>query len=289
MPIVTVENHTSRIVVVGSINLDIVATTTKLPAPGETLIGATINRYPGGKGANQALAAKRLGAKVSLIACVGDDSFASEAMALLKQDSVDLHRCVVNPEYSTGTALITVSGSGENHIVVDSGANLALEPQMINLPPNDAVICQLEIPLASVLAAANACDSFFCLNAAPAAKLPKELLKQVDLLIVNEVEAQMLKTEISDYTGLLAISYGAKGASLFKNGAKIANSIPPGVSAIDTTACGDAFTAALTLGIIAGDTPQTALDKACLVGAITATKAGAQPSLPYVQALRDFK
>lgn len=277
-----------RITVVGSINLDIVARAETLPLPGETLIGANIERHPGGKGANQALAAQRLGAEVALIACVGDDGFAEEALTLLKQDKVNLNGCKVSTAHATGIALIVVSDSGENQIVVGSGANSALLPGMMELPPNDAIICQLEIPMETVFAAAKSCESFFCLNAAPATKLDPELLSHVDLLIVNEVEAGMLKAEISVYSGYLAISYGARGASLFEDGVEIAKSMPPSVEAVDTTACGDAFTAALTLNLIAGDSPQNALDKACIVGALTATKAGAQSSLPYAEAVRDF-
>ncbi len=274
--------------VVGSVNLDIVATVPALPAPGETLLGASMARHPGGKGANQALAAQRLGAVVSLIACVGSDGLAEEALTLLKQDGVDLAQCHVDATQATGTALILVAASGENQIVVSAGANACLTPAMLKPGSADAVICQLEVPLDTVVAAARQCDSFFCLNAAPASRLPAELIAETDLLVVNDIEAKSLQNELTGFTGLLAISYGSEGAVIMQSGKEIARSTPPRVKAVDTTACGDAFTAALTFALVSGERPQAALDTACIVGALTATTAGAQPSLPYAEALSRF-
>ena len=131
------------IVVVGSVNLDFVATVDKLPVAGETVSGAELNRFPGGKGANQALAARRLGANVSLVARVGDDANADEALALLSSGEVDLSTCHRDTVIPTGVALIAVSADGENQIVVAPGANRHLRPEMLSLPPADALICQL--------------------------------------------------------------------------------------------------------------------------------------------------
>jgi ribokinase len=132
------------VAVVGSVNLDLVASVQRLPVPGETVTGAELSRFPGGKGANQALAARRLGAEVSLVACVGDDAEADEALALLKDGGVDLGFCARVPGVTTGTALIAVAPGGENHIVVAPGANRLLAPESLRLPKADALVCQLE-------------------------------------------------------------------------------------------------------------------------------------------------
>jgi ribokinase len=139
----------SSIAVIGSVNLDLVATVKKLPEPGETVTDAELNRFPGGKGANQALAAQRLGADVRLIACVGGDATADEALALLKEGGVDLSGVLRTPDAPTGTALIAVEPSGENHIVVAPGANRELTTDVLEVPEADALICQLEVPPSS--------------------------------------------------------------------------------------------------------------------------------------------
>src|SRR5712691_922641 len=164
------------IAVVGSINLDLVAHCERLPRPGETLTGATFGRVPGGKGANQALAIARLGAEVWLTGAVGSDSFADEALALVREGGVNLE-AVRSVEAPTGVALILVDAEGENQIVVAPGANALVETG--DLGPVDAVLCQLEISLDAVTAAAQQAR-FFCLNAAPARALPAELLAGVD-------------------------------------------------------------------------------------------------------------
>jgi ribokinase len=160
------------IVVVGSVNLDIVARVERFPLPGETLTDAALSRFSGGKGANQALAARRLGARVSMVACVGDDPGADEALATLGSEGVDLKNCRTIEGVSTGTALILVSAEGENQIVVAPGANAAFLPDLLELPACDAVIAQLEIPMATVLRVAQQTKGFFCLNAAPAKAVP---------------------------------------------------------------------------------------------------------------------
>jgi len=144
----------SSIAVIGSVNIDIVARVARLPAPGETVTGAELNRYPGGKGANQALAARRLGADVQLIACVGDDASADEALLLLREGDVDLTECRRVTGTSTGTALIAVAPSGENHIVVAPGANRLLTPDDVQGIDADAIICQLEVPVPVIVRAA---------------------------------------------------------------------------------------------------------------------------------------
>ncbi len=266
------------IAIIGSINLDIVASVKKFPQPGETITNATVNRFPGGKGANQALAAHRLGAKVYMVGRVGDDPLADEATQTLRQEGVDLSYCKVLEACSTGLALIVVSESGENQIVVAPGANAVFNAEDLELPETDAIIAQLEVPVETILKAAVDNDSFFCLNAAPAKPVPDELLQHVDLLVVNEIEAQTLGAELDSFTGLLATTYGGAGAELKQHGKLIAKAKPPTVAVIDTTGAGDAFTAALTVALVSGKQPQAALEYACIAGALTTTKMGAQSS-----------
>jgi len=272
------------IVVIGSVNLDIVAAAETLPAPGETVTGATLARYPGGKGANQALAARRLGATVKLLARVGADAAADDALALLRRDGVDLSACAVDDTEATGVALIAVSADGENQIVVAPGANAAFTPDRLTdamFPADtDAVICQLETPAETIAKAAEKARGLFCINVAPARPLPPELLASAGLIIANETEATFYGDALHSGDGMAAITYGAKGAALFVNGQEIARAAPPSVTAVDTTGCGDAFVAALVVGLVEDLEPADALTRACAVGALAATRAGAQTSLP---------
>jgi len=266
------------IAIVGSINLDIVAHVKAFPLPGETITNATVNRFPGGKGANQALAAHRLGAEVFMVGRVGDDAVADEALHTLRAEGVDLTYCQRLKDRSTGLAMIVVSEAGENQIVVAPGANAAFAAEHLVIPQSDAIIAQLEVPMNTILKAASGYTGFFCLNAAPAKPVPHELLEQVDLLVVNEIEAETLGNELNTYTGLLAITYGAEGAVLSRAGQQVAKARPPKVEVVDTTGAGDAFTAALTVALVRGSNPEAALDHACQVGALTTTKMGAQSS-----------
>jgi len=276
------------LLVVGSINLDLAASVEKLPVAGETVTGAELNRFPGGKGANQALAAQRLGADVCMIGRVGSDANADEALALLRDADVDLSRCGRDETAATGVALIAVAANGENQIVVAPGANRSLRPEMIELPAADALICQLEVPVAALLHAGEGFEGFFCINLAPAREVPGRLMELADLLVVNETEAEFYGAGIRDFKGMLAITYGADGAVLHKGGNVIAEASPPKVSVVDTTGAGDAFTAALTVALVEGQEPQVALEFACATGASAATKAGAQTSLPFRQDVEEL-
>jgi ribokinase len=269
------------IVVVGSVNLDFAASVSRLPVAGETVTGAELQRFPGGKGANQALAAKRLGADVSMVARVGDDAAADEALALLKSGGVDLTACGRESDTPTGIALIAVNPSGENQIVVAPGANRRLRPDMLQLPAADALICQLEVPVDTLMHAAKVFEGFFYINLAPALEVPLDLLRRADLVVVNETEAAYFGDALALCDGLLAITYGSNGAILKKARAALAEARPPAVKAVDATGAGDTFTAALTLALVEGQEPGDALRFACAAGAATATKAGAQPSLPF--------
>ena len=266
------------IIVVGSVNLDIVAAVDKLPQPGETVTGATLSRYPGGKGANQALAARRLGAAVTLVADVGDDAEAEDALSLLRGGEVDLARVSISSTSCTGTALIAVSKTGENHIVVAPGANAELE--IDDLPSADALICQLEVPEATIAKAAETFPGFFCVNLAPAKHVDVGILQRADLVVVNESEADWYGASLSACHGLVAKTHGGSGAELLKDSEFIASATPPAVDVVDTTAAGDAFTAALVVALVEGMAYQQALQFACVAGALACTEHGAQPSLP---------
>lgn len=268
----------ARIAVLGSVNLDLVASVERLPAPGETITGATLARYPGGKGANQALAARRLGADVCLIARVGNDAEAAEALAMLRAEGVDLSAVDVAQELPTGLAMIAVASSGENQIIVAPGANRAVEFEV--LPDADALICQLEVPAHCVARAASGFEGFFCVNLAPARTVESLVLESADLVVVNETEAAWYGEQLDACRGFVAKTYGGEGAELSECGRILARSRPPDVDVVDTTAAGDTFVAALTLGLVEGMEPQAALDFATAAGAVAVTRAGAQPSLP---------
>lgn len=271
------------IVVIGSVNLDMVASVSRLPAPGETVTGATLHRFPGGKGANQALAARRLGADVRLVARVGDDAAADEALLLLRAAGVDLSECLAVDDATTGTALIAVAPSGENHIVVAPGANRMLTADDALAIQADALICQLEVPIPVIVQAAESFEGFFCVNLAPAAEIDVTVLQRADLVVVNETESDWYGGSLAACAGMVATTRGAGVATLEQNGQLLAEATPPSVEAVDTTGAGDAFTAALTHALVEGRPPDEALFFACTAGAVATQTMGAQPSLPNLE------
>ncbi len=257
-----------RIAVVGSANIDLVARCERLPRPGETLTDAVFERFPGGKGANQAVAAARLGASVAFSGRIGRDDFTLRSLA---REGVDVSD-VVRDEGESGVALILVDAAGESVIVVAPGANRRLAAADVHVGDADAVICQLEIPNEAITAAAKDAR-FFCLNAAPA-RGPLQFAP--DLLVVNRYEYEVL----GEYRGLVALTLGAEGAVLLQDGAEVAHARPPRVTAVDGTAAGDAFCAALVVGLVEGRDRMQALARACAAGALAVSRSGAQPSLP---------
>jgi ribokinase len=248
--------------VVGSTNLDFVARVHRLPRPGETLTDASLERVPGGKGANQAVAAARLGADVRFVGAVGADDLAEEALAGLRGAGVDID---VERRGDTGLALIVVAAGGENQIVVVPGANAT-----VAAVAGGTVLCQLEIPVETVELNAAAAD-FFCLNAAPARPVDVE----PDLLVVNRYEY-----EVNSRGKFVALTLGEEGAVLLENGHEVARAAPPKVEAVDGTGAGDAFTACLVVSHLEGRDWEEALRRACAAGAIAASRPGAQTSLP---------
>lgn len=267
---VSVPDVPVRITVVGSANIDHVARCERLPRPGETVTGATFERVPGGKGANQAVAAARLGADVRFVGRVGRDDLVLQSLI---EAGVDV-RGVVSDDGETGVALILVDRAGENVIVVAPEANRRLRPEDVQVGDADAVICQLEIPLEAVQAARSQAR-FFCLNAAPALDLAG-FGPAPDLIVVNRYEHERIEPGGS----LIALTLGAEGAVLLENGREVARAQPPPVNAVDGTAAGDAFCAALVVSLLEGRERGAALARACAAGALAASRPGAQPSLP---------
>lgn len=240
----------------------------RLPRPGETVSDAVFERVAGGKGANQAVAAARLGAAVRFVGRIGSDDL---TLRSLVREGVDCSG-VVRDDGESGVALILVDAAGENVIVVAPGANRRLTPADVEVGDADAVMCQQEIPIEAVAAAA-AKARFFCLNAAPA-RAPLEL--EPDLLIVNRYEYEM----VGAYGGLIALTLGADGAVLLEGGHEVARARPPRVQTVDGTAAGDAFCAALVVSMLQGRDREVALARACAAGSLAASRRGAQPSLP---------
>ncbi len=241
----------------------------RLPRPGETVSGARFSRVPGGKGANQAVAAARLGAEVRLVGCVGRDELAEEALAGLRTARVE-ERWFAR-DAPTGIALITVDAAGETTIVVAPGANGELRPEDLSLGAADAVLCQQEIPAETVVRAAELASRFF-LNAAPArAEAP-----EAELTIVNRLELDAL----GERPRLVCLTLGAEGAVLLEDGREVARAEPPRVEAVDGTAAGDAFSACLVVSLLEGRPREESLRRACAAGALAASRFGAQTSLP---------
>ena len=262
------------IAVVGSINLDLVARCERLPRAGETVTDATFVRVPGGKGANQAVAAARLGADVRFVGAVGRDAFAEEALVELAESRAELDVEVVDAP--TGVALILVDSEGETEIVVAPGANSMLAPEDVDVDEGAAVLCQLEIRGTVVEALASRATGFFSVNAAPAKPIVPAVVSRADLVVVNRFELEALPIQPE----LVALTLGAEGAVLLRRGNEVARARPPRVEAVDGTAAGDAFCACLVVSLLEGRDEDEALRRACAAGAVAASRPGAQPSLP---------
>jgi ribokinase len=299
---------TAKITVIGSLNMDLVTQTNKIPAPGETVIGGDLLTVPGGKGANQAVAAARLGAEVSMVGRVGNDIFAGQLLDNLTAVSVNHQYVIKDPEAATGIALIVIDTAGENVIVVAPGANGRLSPADIDaaetaIQASDLILLQLEIPLPTVLHAAHLARKHgvrVILNPAPARALPDELLALVDMLIPNESETALLtglpttnSTEIEaaaaklrqSGVGTVILTLGERGALLA--GEKGIIHFPPFVpeKVVDTTAAGDGFVGGLATALAEGKSVVAAVPWGNATGSLAVTRMGAQPSLPGREAV----
>ncbi len=283
-----------RVVVLGSINMDLVVRVPTLPRPGETVLGDRLARVHGGKGANQAVAAARLGAQVSMIGRVGADPFGSELIDGLQQDHVDTAGVAVDRSEPTGAALIVVESCGQNQITVAPGANAHVgEDAVATLrrctAPGDVVVLQLEVPLPTVLAAVDAgrrAGARVLLNAAPSSALHGGPVPAVDVLVVNESEAAELGgTALGDAVGALVVTLGARGALVTEKGHETPIE-PRVVDAVDATGAGDALAGAVAFALAGGATLVEAVRLGCAAGAAAATAFGARPSLPFPDDLK---
>jgi ribokinase len=272
-----------ELTVVGSINVDVVARVARLPEPGETVSDGALTYAPGGKGANQAVAAARLGASVRMNGAVGSDRFSQFAQKLMRASGVDTSP-IFEVGTDTGLALIAVADSGENQIIVIPGANAHVRPEDVDLGDHDNVLCQLEIPVETVAEAARSATGFFALNAAPSKPVPVEVLGRADLVVVNRYELDALP----EAPRLTALTLGAEGAILLEDGEEVARAAPPDVDAVDGTAAGDAFTACMVVALLEGRDREEALRRSCAAGAIAASRLGAQPSLPTAAEIDDI-
>lgn len=296
------------LLVVGSLNMDLVAQTARLPKPGETVLAAGFRTAPGGKGANQAVAAARLsgGTRVSMVGRVGRDPYGDELLANLRENGVSVEHVSRDSAVSTGVALITVEESGQNTIVVHAGANGRLEAEQVveTLPDLDgagALLVQLEIPLPTVEAAvreAHRRNVPVILNPSPARRLSPDVLSAVDFLVPNESEAELLsgmqvegdperaeaaaRILLDRGVANVLITLGAKGA-LLVNREQTAFCPAYPVRAVDATAAGDAFLGGFAVRLLEGCPVTEAVDWGCRAGALAASRLGAQPSLPARQ------
>lgn len=265
------------VTVVGSINLDIIASADRLPTAGETVGGGVLQQQPGGKGANQAVAAARLGGSARMIGAVGNDAQGRLMLESLASAGVDTSDVAVLDGGATGTALIVVDRDGENQIVVCPGANSRFSLEGVEFGSDEAVLCQLEVGLPVLLEAARRATGYFVLNAAPAMSLPAELLERCDLVIVNETEYELIPALVE--AKLVAVTYGKDGSAMFEHGRKVAEAPAVAVTVANTIGAGDAFCAALVLALQSGLDYATALAVANAVGADAVSDPSSQPAL----------
>jgi ribokinase len=263
-----------RAAVLGSINIDLVASAPRLPNPGETLAGHGFRREAGGKGANQASAAAQLGAEVTMFGAVGADADGDLALDTLRAVGVDVAhvRRVAEP---TGVALIVTDDAGENQIVVCAGANAEVGEPVDHA--FDVLIAQLEIPVAVVEAAFLATDAFTVLNASPARDLPDALVRRADLIVVNEHEYAAMDELRS--ARRVVVTYGSAGSALFENGERVEAVPAVAATVVNSVGAGDAYCAAVALGLAAGTEAHSALLTASAVGAAAVADPASQPVL----------
>lgn len=292
-----------KIVVVGSTNTDMVIKAARLPQPGETILGGRFFMFPGGKGANQAVAAARLGGQVTLVANTGNDVFGKQSISQFKQEAIDTTYIGRDPENPSGVALIGIDAKGENSILVAPGANAALSEADVDraapaLQAADVVLVQLEVPLPTVLHLVRRCAGWgrrLVVNPAPAHPLGDGFYQNLYAITPNETETELLTgirvtdeesarraAEVLLGRGVqhVIITLGARGAYLHNARQSVLIPAPP-VEAVDTTAAGDVFNGALAVGIAESLLMEQAIGRACRAAAISVTRMGAQASAPY--------
>lgn len=294
----------SNVVVFGSLNMDLSIASDHMPVLGETVIGRDFITNPGGKGANQAVAAAKLGADVTMLGAVGTDAFGDQMIAALAEYGVQCDHLLRIAEASTGVALIT-RVNGDNFITIDSGANMVPRIDYVRRSIDalarggDVFLCQLECDFDTTMEAlryAHERGMYTVVNPAPARELPRDVYPFIDLLVVNECECETLTSIFPDDerairaameelasagTGAMAITLGARGSMVYDQGA-IIESVPPAVRAVDTTCAGDTYIGALVAGYARGLTMEEAVAIATKASALATTKVGAQQSIPLL-------
>jgi ribokinase len=295
----------ARVHIFGSLNADLVTYVDQLPKPGETRHGKSFITVAGGKGLNQAIAAARAGAEVSMIGAVGADEHGRWLTQTAASNGIDTRSILIRDDFATGVALIEVDDRGENSIVIVSGANHLADPTLLRAEKGDIVLAQLETPIASVLALfkiAKASGAITILNPAPATSLPAKLLSLTDILIPNEHEASEISGfDTTTHDGAVAaagellghgvktcvVTLGARGVVLVNSDGVLFQK-PFQVTPIDTTAAGDAFCGAFAAALALGHAPSDALTFAAAGGALATTVEGAVPSLPARHSILDL-
>jgi ribokinase len=287
------------VLVVGSVNVDLVVRAARLPRPGETVTGGHFAQHHGGKGANQAVAASRMGASVTFVGAVGDDEAGAAALAALRSEGIETSRVVVLPGVATGVALIVVDSEGENQIAVASGANALLDSGRVgaalaghDMPAGGVYLANLEVPDDALLAGAEFAyrhGSRVVINSSPARPLPAELLAMRPIIVVNAGEAEALSGEarpelagraLAARTGRTAIvTLGAGGALVFDGGRPARIPAPP-VETVDATGAGDAFAGAFAAELAGGAQVIDAVRTAVAAGALSVTRPGARAGMP---------
>ncbi len=296
-----------EILVVGSLNADLVVRTPRFPQPGETISGEDLQVIPGGKGANQAVAAARHGANVSMLGRVGKDTFGDFLLDNLKQNQVDV-RSVQRDDASTGTAIIVVDSNGQNSIVLSAGANgkvSSVDVDSASFADHKLLLLQLEIPIPTVLSATRRAHEnglHIILNPAPAKSLPEEMISLVDYLIPNETELSLLAgMDVNDTPSAeraaksllergvknVIVTLGSKGVMIV-TGTQVTHVGTYKVDVVDTTAAGDAFIGGFAYSLLQNKSLEIAVRYGCACGALATTKFGAQPSLPTKKELENF-
>ena len=299
----------SKILVIGSSNTDLIATVKNFPAAGETITGTSFLQAMGGKGANQAVAARRLNGEVKFVTCLGTDANGQNTLKYFREMGLDVSSALLVDDAPSGTAIILVDENGENCIVITPGANHRLLPEYINIIKNDIAACdivvlQMEIPYETVKAVcelAHQHGKTIMLNVAPACHLDEELIKMIDILVVNETEAEMVSgAKISDVgeeaivdqlltsgAQTVVLTLGKQGC-LLKNGRESLSVPAFQVKATDTTAAGDTFCGALAAGLARSKEWKEVLLFATAAAAICVTRMGAQPSIPTEKEVNKF-
>jgi ribokinase len=299
----------NKIVVLGSLNMDLVINTPRIPVLGETIHGSGFATFPGGKGANQAVAAAKLGGDVTMIGCVGNDSHGTDLINSLTYNGVKVENIRILKGSTTGIAVIVVS-NGDNFIILDSGANFLLKPEQMDqftdvISNSDILMLQLEIPLDVVEKAVEIAKYNgvkVLLNPAPAYKLSDKLLSKIDIITPNENEceyitgipirslddtAKAIKYLMNKSIKQIIVTLGNKGV-IYNNGDEVIHRSVPNVEVIDTTAAGDSFSGALAVALSNGKPIDDAINFANIVGTITVTRNGAQASLPSLNEVKEY-